>query len=434
MATPQVFVSHSHTDNEYCRAFVAALRQGLGDENAVWYDEHNLGWGALRQAIDRELLQRQHFIAILSPPAVASEWVNIEIDAALSLLRKGSMQTLQFVTAVSCDVPPTLERYKRIERAGGPYLPADAAMKAQAVITGTRIPDLPTPSPTSVMLPPLGPAPAPANSTPADRLTSTRLYELGFRGYAIGGVECILPPICPVPTGVFAMGSEDDFELLDVEELHHLVDVGAFAIGQHPVTVTEYACAVRAEAVREPPESARVNWELQQNTWSGSENPVTCVSWNDALAYVRWLAKATGQLWRLPTEAEWEKAARGTDGRTYPWGNAFPVGSTFNTAQCNTREFGRFRLSSVGDFPNGESPYHVQDMAGNVWEWTSSLLMPYPFQEDDGRESLNSTENRVRRGGSFGNDAYRARSAYRAGDRPDKFYNTVGFRLAYASR
>ncbi len=89
MATPQVFVSHSHTDNEYCRAFVAALREALGDENAVWYDEHNLGWGALRQVIDRELQQRQHFIAILSPAAVASEWVNIEIDAALSLLRNG---------------------------------------------------------------------------------------------------------------------------------------------------------------------------------------------------------------------------------------------------------------------------------------------------------------------------------------------------------
>ncbi len=136
MATPQIFVSHSHTDNEYCRVFVAALRELLSDSGTVWYDEHNLGWGALRQAIDRELQQRQHFIAILSPAAVTSEWVNTEIDAALSLLRKGSMRTIQFVTAVPCDVPPTLERYKRIEQAGGlPYSPAEAAIRAYRVIT-----------------------------------------------------------------------------------------------------------------------------------------------------------------------------------------------------------------------------------------------------------------------------------------------------------
>ena len=131
----QVFVSHSHQDNEYCREFVEALRQQLGSDDAVWYDEHNLGWGALRAAIEREMGQRQHFIAILSPAAVASDWVNAEIDAALDLVKDGSMQTVQFVIAAPCTVPLLLRRYKRIEQPDGTsFLPAIAAARALIVI------------------------------------------------------------------------------------------------------------------------------------------------------------------------------------------------------------------------------------------------------------------------------------------------------------
>jgi hypothetical protein len=139
MTTPQVFVSHNHNDNDYCRAFVEALRQALGDaHDAVWYDEHNLGWGALQQVIDQELLKRQHFIAILSPNAVASDWVKTEIYAALELLRKGKMRTFQLVMAEFCDVSavsPTLGGYKRIEQPGGGPVPQqDADMREYRLI------------------------------------------------------------------------------------------------------------------------------------------------------------------------------------------------------------------------------------------------------------------------------------------------------------
>ena len=142
VAIQQVFVSHSHTDNDYCREFVAALRQGLGDDHdAVWYDEHNLGWGKLQQEIDRELLKRQHFIAILSPAAVASEWVKTEIYAAQDLLRKGKMRTFQLVIAVPCnvmDMSPTLSGYKRIEQTDGlPFPPTEAARRALAMLSIT---------------------------------------------------------------------------------------------------------------------------------------------------------------------------------------------------------------------------------------------------------------------------------------------------------
>ncbi len=431
MTTPQVFVSHNHNDNDYCRAFVEALRQALGDtHDAVWYDEHNLGWGTLQQVIDQELLKRQHFIAILSPTAVASDWVKTEVYAALELLRKGKMRTFQLVMAVSCDVSavsPTLGGYKRIEQPGGtPFPPQAATMRAYQVILDVHGGEPPPPPPSRETLPPLGPAPAPANSAPAHHLTPMPLYTLGFRGYSIG-VECILPPLCPVPGGVFTMGSDKsrDKEARENETPQYPVGVDGFAIGQHPVTVAEYACAVRAKAVREPERDwGNLDWATQQ---SHPDYPVVCISWHDAMAYVRWLAKLTGQPWRLPTEAEWEKAARGTDERIYPWGD------TFDKARCNIGESGICTTTPIGRYPSGESPSHVQDMAGNVWEWTSSLYQPYPYRRNDGRENANSIESRVLRGGSWDDVSRCTRAAFRDHSWSDLLSYGGGFRLVLAA-
>ena len=106
------------------------------------------------------------------------------------------------------------------------------------------------------------------------------------------------------------MGSDKarDEEAFDAELPQHRVEVGVFQIGKYPVTVAEYALAVVAGAVREPPQSGSVTWAVQQQRL---DHPVVCVSWNDAVAYITWLAETTGQRgWRLPNEAEWEKAAR----------------------------------------------------------------------------------------------------------------------------
>ncbi len=230
------------------------------------------------------------------------------------------------------------------------------------------------------------------------------------------------------------MGSDKsrDKEAYDDETPQYPVEVDAFALGQHPVTVAEYACAVRAKVVREPPQfdasgtKYGPDWQTQQ---MHPEHPVVCVSWNDALAYTGWLAKTTRQPWRLPSEAEWEKAARGTDGRIYPWGDEF------DAERCNTYESGIMTTTSVGRYPTGESPYHMQDMTGNVWEWASSLYLyqPYPYRKNDGRENLDSIDNRVRRGGSWNVYPLNARAAFRGGDGPDSLLFDGGFRLARAA-
>jgi formylglycine-generating enzyme required for sulfatase activity len=243
-----------------------------------------------------------------------------------------------------------------------------------------------------------------------------RLSDLGFEPRSEGGVEVIIPPLREVPAGAFPMGSDPrrDKDAQTAEQPQHQINVGAFRIATHPATVAEYACFVRA-GQKQPG-----NWQTQL---ARLDHPVVSVSWNDAVAYAEWLAKMTGQPWRLPTEAEWEKAARGTDGRIYPWGDAF------DKTRCNTSESGIKTTTPVGTYPSGASPYGAQDMAGNVWEWTSTLYKPYPYVAGDGREAATSSERRVLRGGSWYVNPQFARAAYRDHNNPVFTGGYVGFRV-----
>ncbi len=145
---------------------------------------------------------------------------------------------------------------------------------------------------------------------------------------------------------------------------------------------------------------------------------MTQVIWHDAQAFCEW-AKV-----RLPSEAEWEKAARGTDGRIWPWGDDSPT-----ERHCNfNMNIGD--TTPVGNYPDGASPYDVLDMAGNVWEWTSSLFKPYRYDANDGREDPQASGSRTLRGGSWLRTEQGVRCAHRDVVDPDFWDDIIGFRVA----
>lgn len=192
------------------------------------------------------------------------------------------------------------------------------------------------------------------------------------------------PVYVHVPAGEFTMGSDPavDQWTRDDEKPQHKVTVREFWIQRTEVTNAQYSECVKAKACL-PPDNT--NWDRPQL----SNRPVTDVTWAQAISYTKWMGG------RLPTEAEWEKACRGTDRRVYPWGNLLP---TRDLANYNANEGTPI---NVGSYPNGKSPYGLLDMAGNVWEWTSSLYKDYPYKADDGREAPKTEDHRTLRGGSF---------------------------------
>jgi formylglycine-generating enzyme required for sulfatase activity len=226
-----------------------------------------------------------------------------------------------------------------------------------------------------------------------------------------------------IPSGKFLMGSDEG---VGNEAPTHTLRLDAFYIDRYPVTNEEYKRFVDATGHPVPcydvdwVDASDYNWDPETRTPpSGKEkHPVVLVSWEDAQAYAAWAGK------RLPTEAEWERAARGTDGRRWPWGDEFVED------RCNSKESGAGGTVPVDQYsPDYDSPDGVGDTVGNVWEWTSSLFRPYPYDTDDGRESQEAKGWRVLRGGSWANDLDRARCTARL-DGDFVFYNNVGFRCA----
>jgi formylglycine-generating enzyme required for sulfatase activity len=167
----------------------------------------------------------------------------------------------------------------------------------------------------------------------------------------------------------------------------------------------------------------------QPNFWDDSRfnhpaQPVVGVSWFEARAYCAWLSAQTGNSYRLPTEAEWEAAARGEQGWQYAYGQEY------GAADCNTFETHVRRTTPIGVFPGGQTPAGITDLSGNVWEWTSSQYRPYPYDPADGREDPADAEiRRVLRGGSWDNFRSDARAASRYDLTPDLRLNYLGCRV-----
>ena len=212
-----------------------------------------------------------------------------------------------------------------------------------------------------------------------------------------------------VPAGEFTMGSP----ARDADEQPaHRVFVDAFSMDKYEVTVGQYAAFLQAKGVDPPSDWKTMNQPAHQ------KRPVANVEWAEAAGYCTWAGK------RLPTEAEWEKAARGTDGRLYPWGNDPPTPLRANYGKTDWNNHGV--LVPVGTLEDGKSPYGIYDMAGNVWEWVSDwydndYYKTSPQQNPTGPPTGGF---KVIRGGSWNSNPRNLRSA-------DRYWDPPSFRSLY---
>jgi len=244
--------------------------------------------------------------------------------------------------------------------------------------------------------------PVPPTFTPAPGIGSTMISE-------IDGMTLVF-----VPAGEFTMGSET----YDDEKPIYQVTLDSYWIDQTEVTNKMYALCVEAGACQLPSSTSSYTRKDYYGNSEFENYPVIYVDWNKAKTYCEWAGR------RLPTEAEWEKAARGTDARTYPWGNDAPNSNLLNY-NGNVGD-----TTEVGKYPSGVSIYGALDLAGNVWEWVSSLYQTYPYSATDGREDLDASGSRVLRGGAWGDYEGDVRSADRNWVGPSVTYYVVGFRCA----
>ncbi len=253
---------------------------------------------------------------------------------------------------------------------------------------------------------------------------------------AVGGGEPLIPDLVDIPAGVCRMGIDLDevdrvvarWAPLGVERSWilketpaHEVPVAAFRLGRFPVTNEEFLAYVLATAPTERPSA----WGHGTFPLGAANQPVYTVSPGAATRYCAWLAEVTGRRFRLPTEAEWEYAATGGDGRRYPWG------AEWDPTRANTAEVGPLTTTPVGIHPHGASPFGVLDLAGNVEELVADDYRPYPGAEavDDDLTAIHGASYRVARGGSFARHGDLARCARRHGWYPSAHY-AMGFRLA----
>jgi len=386
-----VFISHAWEDKEdIARPLAEALRRkGL----RVWYDEFTLKVGdRLRRSIDDGLAQSRYGVVILSPHFFDKEWPQKELDGLVDRESSGEKVILPVWHNITTD---QVRKYS-------PTLADRVAVSSDRGLEHVVAELLRVVKPASELVLPAG-------------LERLRPFE---------------PEMVRIPAGKFLMGTleEDLFAIarkysikrkyIAREAPRHKVFVQEFEISKYPVTNFQYQAFVQDTGHRPPR-----HWESDQCPGEMGEHPVVYVTWHDAVAYCEWLSEKTGRHYHLPSEAEWERAARGVEGREFPWGDKWVAN------KCNSKEDGPGTTTLVGKYsPDGDSPDKVADMAGNVWEWCADWLKAYPsnpFPDEDYGEIY-----KVLRGGSWDHGRVGVRCAYRNWFEPRQWNNDVGFRCA----
>ncbi len=384
----QVFISHAHEDDSFAHRLAADLR---GHGWNVWIAPDSIAPGETWvDAINRGLEASSYYVLVLTPAASASPWVNTETNVAISLEHARIMRFIPLDVAPSRP-PPLWTAYQNVPfrddyRAGLAHLLARLE----------------------------GRPPRPANGHARGQADEARLFA-DRRLHERSRIELVR-----VAAGAFLYGARE------AEPRHERpqrsVRLGEYWIGRAAVTNAQFARFIEATGYGTTAEVSgygrvwvggrwrdveRAYWRRPDGPRSSIDermhHPVVCVSWHDAQAFCEWAGL------RLPSEAEWEKAARGDDGRAFPWGDAPPADGRANFGMAHGA------TTAVGCFsPAGDSPYGLLDAAGNVWEWTTA--------EGGG-------QTRIARGGAWPSDARHLRVTWRAEVEPAQAFNTVGFRV-----
>ena len=278
-----------------------------------------------------------------------------------------------------------------------------------------------TSQPAAAAAPKLGPLkPKPAA---APRAATTPLQRAEERKALPDFTNTVGMPMRLVPSGSFLMGSASP-EASPHEQPVTKVHLGAYYLSRWPVTNVQY-------------EQFDPTHRNKRAPGAGDDHPVVYVSHADATRFCAWLSTQERHKYRLPTEAEWEYAARGEDGRKFPWGNQLETNDLANFADANkklpwsdsTLDCGFEKTSPVGSFPRGASPFGLEDMAGNVWEWCLDCLGPYKGKECTQPQGPLGGAKQIQRGGSWKSRSASLRTSARAANSPAYSASDVGFRI-----
>lgn len=408
----------------------------------VFLDYGGVDESNFEHALLRHLRESDCFLLVVSdhtfdPARIhrKSDWIRREISEALNTKRPIVLALIDGQTPPpSSDLPDDVASVVKCQ--GIEFYPAyfDEAVNRLVAFVG------------KIIRPQLAPTPS---SRPEDHLPRMPKPTVPRQGW--GRIYDFEPELVYVPPGPFIMGGNDDDSLAysDEKPQHQLDITYGYWVGRYPVTVGEYRVFIEEGGYRTPHYWTEAGWRWREKgnieapkfwgrrKWTEDDQfPVIGVAWYEASAYCTWLRAITGQEYVLPSEAEWEKAARGglelpgeepnpNPARRWPWGDERP-----DATRCNFDNAERLTTPAGAYSPLGDSPYECADMAGNVWEWTRSVKRAYPYRPDDGREDEKRVRGRILRGGSWCVDHRSTRCARRLNFAPSHRSTGRGFRCA----
>jgi hypothetical protein len=467
----RIFISYRRADSEIATGRIYDRLEAHFGRGTVFMDVDDIPLGVdFREHLDQQIRGCDALIAVIGKRWLTirdrrrkrrldapQDYVRTEIEIALDRGIPVIPVLLQGVTMpAEADLPPSIAKlaYRnaaQIDPGAGFRMHMDRLIRGLGQLL-TASTDAPEPDPTdepaqikAPSKPAASPAPAVATEprkteprTEAGRLIAElrdpgthpkrrlaigdRLAEIGDPRPGVGLDADGLPDIdwVEVPAGEFLFGEKNATAFVD-----------AFRIARYPITNAQYAAFIDAGGYRDDRWWRGLAKRIEapaESSWPHPNRPRTHVTWYEAIGFCRWLSEQLRLDIRLPTEIEWEKAARGPDGRAFPWGGGHRAGvANINETVGEAGLTYLKQTTAVGMYPIGASPYGLLDAAGNVWEWCLNKFEKRQDIETDGNEG------RVVRGGSWFDFPGRARSAVRGWNHPDARYDFIGFRVLCSS-